>query len=267
MNWYSVGLAAASGALAGLLATLIFGRKPEKKLAFGIAFAALFVVFNTLSKQFILPELNALNAKSDFENVLRDTPAFQSIRQYEPDTYASLEASFVEAARRGDGQQKTIDMAREKISSIVIKRLPKASDEAVLKYMDVLVEQLSELQNQGNGLCFKYLFPQIEGGIDASSAFSGELLKRDLEALDLTIRTYDDSRGIPTEAEVVPFLQPLYAGLYETYGDEVAVLANPAGENVDKEKLCDITKTLYSRILELEQGQSVKVLRWMLAQG
>jgi hypothetical protein len=267
MNWYSVGLAAASGALAALVATLVFGHKTERKLAFGLAFAVLFLVFNTLSKHFMLPQLNAFGAKSDFEKVVRDTPVFQSIREYEPETYASLEEFFVEAVRRGEDKQKTIDGAREKISSVIVKRLPKASDAAVAGYMSVLVEQMSALHDQGGGLCFKYLFPQVEGGIDAPGVFSSELLKRDMEAMDLAIRSYDETRGIPTEAEVIPLLQPLYAELYEAYGDGVSVLSNPAAENVDRERLCDITRALYAGILGLEPDQSVKVLRWMLAQG
>ena len=61
MNWYSVGLAAASGGLAALVARLIFGRTSDKKRAYVMAVVILFIVFNTLAERFILPRFNVQN--------------------------------------------------------------------------------------------------------------------------------------------------------------------------------------------------------------
>ncbi len=266
MNWYSVGLAAASGALAAVIATLFFGKKPEKKTVFTMVFVVLFVAFNTLSKEFILPELNAFKAKSDIQEIFADIPAFQSIKKYEPDTYSKLVASLTEAARKGYGEQQAIDVVRGQVSSIVTKRLPKASDEAIINYIGVLVDEMDELQDQGGNLCFRLLFPQAGGRVDGSKIFSKEVQRRDLEALDLTIKTYDANRQIPSEEEVMPFLEPIYAKLYEIYGNDILALENPIANNVDKDKVCSITKTLYSSILKLDAKKSVGALRWMLSQ-
>lgn len=267
MNWYSIGLAAGSGALAALIASLIFGKKPEKKTAFTIVVVILFVVFNTLSKELILPELNAFKAKSDIQQAFSDIPAFQSIKNHEPDTYARLVASLTEVGKKGYSEQQAIDIVRGQISSLVAKRLPKASDEAIISYIGVLIDEMTELQSQGGDLCFRLLFPQAGGGVDGRKVFSKEIQKRDLEALDLTIKSYDANRQIPSETQVMPYLEPIYLKLFEVYGNDVLALENPAANNVDKGKVCSITKTLYSEILKLDPEKSVGALRWMLSQS
>ncbi len=65
MDWYAIGLAGASGLLAGLIAMLIVGWKNfgEKNSHF-IVLAVLMVLIYLLSREFILPELHAIQAKS-----------------------------------------------------------------------------------------------------------------------------------------------------------------------------------------------------------
>ena len=266
MNWYSVGLAAASGGLAALIASLVFKKNTEKKTAYTIVVVVLFVVFNALSKEFVLPELDSFKVESDIQEAFSGIPAFDSIKKYEPDTYKELVASLTEANRQGGSEQQAIDIVRSQISSIVTKRLPKASDTAIINYIGVLIEEMNELQNQGGDLCFRLLFPQAGGGVDGSKVFSKEVQKRDLEALDLTIKSYDANRPIPSEEEAMAILEPIYINLFNVYGNDVLALENPGANNVDKSKVCNITKALYSNILELESDKSVSVLRWMFSQ-
>ncbi len=182
MNWYSIGLAAASGGLAALIASLVFGKKTEKRTGYTIVVVILFVVFNTLSKQYILPELNAQKAKADIESTFENIPAFASIKKYEPTTYQSLVNSLTDATKKGYSQQQAIDLVRAQISGLVESRLPHASDGAILSYMNVMVDEMSELQSKGGGLCYKLLFPQVGGGVNGREVFSKETQNRDLAA-------------------------------------------------------------------------------------
>lgn len=266
MSWYSIGLGAASGALAALIAVLIFGKKPKKKTAFTIVVVVLFILFNTLSKELILPKLYSFKARSDIQRAFSGIPAIQSIKQYEPETYAALVSTLNEAKNKGYSEQQTIDFVRGQISSIVTKRLPKASDQAIVDYIRVVIDEMSELQMQGGDLCFKLLVPQAGGGVDGRKVFSEEVRNRDLAALDLTIKTYDVNRSIPSEDQVIPLLEPIYLELFQLYGNDVLALENPVANSVNKDKVCSITKTLYSKILELDPDKSVGVFRWMLSQ-
>ena len=153
------------------------------------------------------------------------------------------------------------------ISTVVSKKLPRASDQAIIIYVRVIVDEMDELQKQGGNLCYRLLFPQAEGGVNARLVFSSEVQKRDLKALDMTIKSYEANWAMPSEKEIIPFLEPIYVELFEMYGDDVLILENPLEKNVDRDKVCSIAKTLYSKILALKQEQAVGVLRWMFSQA
>ena len=112
MNWYSVGLAAMSGALAVIIASLFFGKKPEKKTLYTIVIVILFVVLNTFSKELFLPGLNAQKTESEIEAAFAEIPAFRSIKVHEPETYTKLVAILAEAKKKGHSEQQAINIGR-----------------------------------------------------------------------------------------------------------------------------------------------------------
>lgn len=266
MNWYSVGLAAASGGIAALIASLIFGKKPERKTAYTIVVVVLFVVLNTLSNQFILPKLNTYKAIADIESELNEIPAFASIKKHEPATYKKIVNSLADATKQGYSQQQAIDLVRSQISGLVESRMPHASDEAILTYINVMVTEMGELHRQGEGLCYKLLFPQDGGGIDARKVFSQETQKMDLLALGEIIKTSNTKKVIPSEREVMPSIEPIFVSLYSKFGEDVSMIENPTATNVDKDKVCVITIDLYKHILDLPPEQAASALRWMFSQ-
>ncbi len=266
MDFYSIGLAAASAVAAAIIASLIFGRKPEKKTAYTVVIVILFLGFNALSKEYILPKLNAKKVMADIQTAFNEVPAFVSIKKYEPEIYQTIIASVAVATRDGASQQQMIDMMRQQISTLVESRMPHASDSALLGYVDVMVAEMEVLNKQGAGLCYKFLFPAIAGGINPRTSFSAEMQKRDLAALDEIIKTSNTKQAIPEQSTVLPFLQPVIASLNEKYGDDVSILDNPAAPNVDKDKVCQISIDLYRGVLALPPEQSAPVLRWMFGQ-
>lgn len=267
MNWYSVGLAAASGGIAALIASLVFGKRPEKKTAYMIVVVVLFAVLNTVSKQFILPELNAHKAVVEIDSELNQIPAFVSIKKYEPEIYQKLVDSLADATKQGYNQQQAIDLVRQQISGLVESRMPHASDEAILTYMSVMITEMDELHKQGKGLCYKLLFPHVAGGIDARKVFSQETQKKDLKALDEIIKTSNTKKVIPSESTVMPSLEPIFVSLYSKFGDDFSMIENPTAKNVDKDKVCSITMDLYKEILALPPEQAASALRWMFGQA
>ncbi len=266
MDWYSIGLAALSGGFAALIASLIFG-KTAKKTAYIIVVVILFVVFNLLSKQFILPEINAYKAKSDIESSFENVPAFASIKKYDPEIYKKLLLSLTEASDKGYSRQEAIDLVRTQLTGLVVSRLPHASDEAIISYLSVMVEEMGELQSQGEDLCFKFLFPQVAGGIDGQKLFSQKTQKKNLAALDEIIKTSNLKRPLPAEKDVMPFIEPVFVNLFQKYGDDISMIESPLASNIDKTKVCNITKNLYKQIIELPIEQAAPTLRWMFNQA
>lgn len=268
MDFISVGFAAASGALAGGISALIFSKSKSKSksIATTAVTVILFFVFNAISEQYISPALFPNKIENDIASALEQIPVYSSIKKYEPETYNSMIETYIDATRKSLSKQKTIDLMRSKLRTVVISRLKDASDEAIVTYMGVIVEEIKELETMRNDLCFKYLFPEVAGGINAYKIFSSSMQQKDLAALDEIIKTSNTERPVPTEGEIMPLLQPIFASLYEKYGDDVAMLDNPKGDNVDRLKICSITKDLYIQLLELPKEQSAITLRWMFSQ-
>lgn len=121
---------------------------------------------------------------------------------------------------------------------------------------------MTELQIKGGGICHKLLFPQVGSVVDRK-IFSQEIQDKNLSALDEVIKTSNIKRVIPSESEVMTYLEPALVNLYSKFGDDVDMLENPTASTVDKEKVCSITKELYIEILKLPPENATSALRWV----
>jgi hypothetical protein len=266
MNWYSIILAAISGGLAVLIATLIFGKEPADKSAHKIVIVVLFIAFTALSKIFLLPKINAYSAKAEATIALKSVPAFRSIEKYAPDTYRKIFKILTDSIENGGSQEQAITLVRAQVQTFVLTRLPHASDDALISYVRIMDIEMAELQAKGSTLCYQFLHPQVVGGIDTVKLISRETQGKDLAALNEIIKSSNSKRPIASEDEVMPNLQPVFLALREKYGDGVAVIENPTAPGVDKARVCSVTRELYQKIVALPPDQAGKTLRWMFAQ-
>lgn len=268
MNWISIGLAALSGVLAAIIANLIVRNPKERRSAYVVAFVIFFALLQGLSREYIFPDVNAWNQSRKAESELLEIPAFQAIKQYDPQTYENLLSDIKRAIKSGssDGSQIT-GMVRDRISGLVQKRLPHASDEAVASYMNVMLTEIDELNAHGGDLCYRFLFPQQSEPFDGRKYFSKQTQEADLAALANIIKTSaENPQPIPPENDVIPKLQPIFADLATEHGDDIVMLQNPGAANVDKAKVCSMAAGLYARILKLPPSESGTILRFMLSQ-
>lgn len=277
MNWISIGLAALSGALAAALASVLVRNPKEKRVYYAIVFIVCFAAFQALSRELISPHINAWNGARKAEAALLEIPAFQAIKQYDPSTYESLVADLREFIKKEaqsqvlgvrNDESRIVGAVKRRIAEIVQKRLPSASDEAVVSYMSVMVAEMGELHRHGGDLCYRFLFPQHSTPIDGRKYFSKQTQEADLAALAQVIRTSAEKpQAIPREADVMPSLEPIIVELVKEFGNDMDMLRNPAAPTTDKAKVCSITIDLYSRVLRLPQNESSRVLRFMLSQA
>ncbi len=268
MNWYSAGLAGLSGALAALLAGLIVRNSKENGTAYTAVAVALFVAFTALSKTFLLPKINAWRFAEEINTVLLQVPAFETIKKHEPETYNKLVEDLGNLKENGSSRQEGIDRVRQQISKVVIRRLPAASDEAILDYMQVTLDEMKYLNDQSGALCFRFLYTEVEGGVDGSKVFPREIQERDFDALNRVIETSVGSESIvPQESDVLANLETVYREIYHRYGDDARELEDPVNSSLPPSRICDITHSLYTRVMTLPPDESADIFRWMFAQA
>lgn len=274
MNWLNIGLAAVSGALAALLASLIVRNPKEKRTSYLVVFVMCFAGLQALSQGLISPHL-VRNRDRGLETALLESPLFKAIRQYEPNAYENLVRDLQEFTRRETQSRvagSRIDDAeitgavRGRIADIAQKRLPTASDRAVVSYMGVMVAEIRELRRHGGELCFRFLFPQQSTPFDGRKYFSKEMQEADIAALVQVISSSaENPQLLPSRSDVEASLEPIIAELVREHGNDLSMLQNPSASSVDKGKVCSMTIDLYSRVLRLPMQESSRVLRFMLA--
>lgn len=267
MNWISIGLAALSGGLAAAIATLAIRNPKEKRVAYAIVFFVSLAVLQGISRQYVFPDLNARYQIRKVEAALLEIPAFQAVKQYDPKTYEKLMSDLRESIKKGTDESQMIGLVRGHITGLVQKRLPYASDEAVVTYMNVMLTEMNELNRQGNDLCYQFLFPQ-QSVFDGRKYFSKQTQEADLAALAQVFKTAaENPQAIPGEADVMPVLKPIYVEFAKEHGNDIIMLQNPIAPNVDKAKVCSMVGGLYARVMQLPQNENGKVLRFMLSQN
>jgi len=201
-----------------------------------------------------------------FDKSLRQVPAYRALLDHDPAFYESLIARYKVLIGMDYTDKQVNDDLRAKQARLIEKLLPKASDEAIISYARLIVDQLSEFHRDGIEPCFTLLVPKSDPNNNAPPIYSDSSKEKELETLDITLRTYDAQRPIPTEDEVWPDLEPIFNALFDAYGeDSVAAIQDAYDPGIDRLLTSEITRTLYAEILGLSKPKAVKALRWILS--
>ncbi|MDH3578166.1 MAG: AAA family ATPase [Gammaproteobacteria bacterium] len=200
-----------------------------------------------------------------FDQSLSSIPAYQTLRQYDPAFYDGLIVTYKQLVGLDFTDKQVNDALRAKQAKLMERLLPGASDEAIIAYARLIVDQLDELRLDGTEPCLSLLIPQCSP--DNTSPVYSEVTKgRELDTLDVTLRTYDADRRLPAEKEVWPDLGPIFEELFDEFGaDNVAAMENSFNPGVDRGLVCNVTRALYSGILDLPKRKAANALRWLLS--
>lgn len=268
MNWYSVGGAAAAGALAALIATVVASRRAESKAAYVVVFALAFGVLNFLANRFVVPALALPDNLRKIEDELLTMPVFLALKEHDPATYGGIIEEFRNGLAQNKDRAELIAQIKPRIEQVVQKRVPVASDEAVVAYVSVMAREMRELLKKDPMLCFKFLFPQQYGSIDISKHVSGELLRQDLAALTGVIKSSSEQpQAIPELEDVAADLEVAVSQLQRLHQEDVVLLDKLGDASVDKAKACGVAADFYEIIIGLPADKNGKVLRYMLSSG
>ena len=230
-----------------------------------IVVVGVIVIFN-LSDKYFGPKLTEWDNARTIESLMLKEPVYQAIKQYDPEMYENISSEFRKGLKQGSDQQQIHGSVRDRITVFAQKRLPHASDEAVVSHIKIMLNEMDELNKHGGDLCFRFLFPQARR-IDAGKYLSKQIQEADHAALAQIIKTSTESpQPIPEEAEVKSKMKPILLELSKIYGNDLWMLQNPTASNVNKDKVCEMTADLYKEILKLPPNESGKILRFMLSQ-
>jgi hypothetical protein len=212
------------------------------------------------------PRVYPSQVVAKFEQSIANVRAYQALRRYDPGFYDDLITTYKTLVGQALTDKQVNDALRAKQARLIERLLPRASDDAIITYARLIIDQLDEFQLDGTEPCLTLLIPQSSPDNDASPIYSESTKERELDTLDITLRTYDADKPLPTEPDVWPDLQPTFAELFGAFGaDNVAASQNSYDPSIDRALLCNVSKALYSGILKLPKRNAVRVLRWLLS--
>ena len=241
---------------------------PKSKLGhslfriFGTVFlvSALFIVAMRTTEYFTL-----LYYKKNPELIMKDIPFYTVIEKHDPALFSQIRQDIKEALDNQTPPKLLKVKVRAYLDKVLSEKLPSTSNQAIINYMSVTVQEMQSLQQQGYGLCHKFLYPKPGQLVDLTQYVPSSLIDQDLSSLTEVIRNaYENPSEVPTVQEVRPLLKQVYDALEKQYGVEVQALMRPLDEYTNKDTVCAMTIAMFQEILKLPVEQGGQTFRFLV---
>ncbi|GJL44278.1 TPA: topoisomerase II [Citrobacter farmeri] len=268
MNWTHVLLAGYVGAVIAAVIGLMRKKGWVGKASGAVLMIVAIVAWNLFDVHYLIPREKAASGQTEeqqFDAALLQMPTFQVLKEQEPKFWLHLRTQALQLKNEGKTEQQIIDTIQPQVLQIQMSRLQQAPDSNVIDYMKINLEQIAAVQKKGDDECFRFLFPQVKGGINPMRLISQDILKRRMEGDATMMRAaYGVNKHTVTDAEkqqAMQDLQNVVPILVQRYGQDVQLMAEPQ-KGVGKEKVvCDLVQDMWGEVLKLPAAQAAGVIR------
>jgi hypothetical protein len=206
--------------------------------------------------------------ETEMEATLLTLPLYQALRDREPQTYTTVLHQMHAAMSSGASPSDIHSQCAPVIGEVVKRRLPFASDDAIVAYAHLALEEERVLQSVSGELCFAYVRGDRQGAA-ANRYFSAKMNETELEINKQILLTADMSRKMPSAAEVAPAVTKVYAMLERSVGPSAALLLDMNDATklaaMNKQDWCRVIIGYYTAILHLPRRDAVRLLRYLVS--
>ncbi|QUG74883.1 hypothetical protein GKQ23_07715 [Erwinia sp. E602] len=264
MNHYAIPVSLLSAAIWLLLVFWLLKRARISRIAALLLAVLPLLAGNLLFYGWLQPQQQRAVAIADAQARLATQPVWRIIKVQQPALWQQANEQLVSQLRAGVQEKQATDGLRPLMAELLNQRVNDARDEDLLRYMQVVLEEMQQFKQSGSGLCFRYLFPQVEGGVSVAEVLPAGLVAREMRAMDSLLA--NSQAGQPFDASLGRSqLQTVVAKLYSRWGSDLQTLNAPAEADVDRGKLCDMTIDLYQSVLALPGKDAASVLRIIIS--
>jgi hypothetical protein len=200
----------------------------------------------------------------DADAVLSGNPALLAVKQYDPTAYKQLASVFSTELANGAPNANMVEDIAPRVTAIAVKRLPTASDPAVIAFANVVAKEIGELRRQDPEACVRWLYPARGSSVDLRNYASQELPDSSYAALaEIVKSSAEGPQAIPTLEEVAGDQQLISAELRQQYGEKVALLTRVHDSSVDTATVCAIAADSFGYMLQLPPERAARQIRYM----
>ncbi|MBK0350699.1 topoisomerase II [Leclercia adecarboxylata] len=211
----------------------------------------------------------APNTEQQLDTALSSMPVWQVIKEQEPEFRKKVQDEMLALQKAGKNEQQIIDTVQPKILHLQMARLQNAPDANVVEYMKINMEQTAAMQKVSDDSCYRFLYPEVKGGVNPMRLLDKDLMQRRMQAdVDMMRAAAGPDKHTVTpqeiqqaETDVVPIIQKLTG----KYGDDIELLQMPQ-KGKDKEKQsCDLVQDLWNNVLALPEPNAAGLIRYAVS--
>jgi hypothetical protein len=197
----------------------------------------------------------------ELEDALKNIPAFQTIKKYEPKTYQQIVRDMEAQMKKGASILEIQQVVGGYVQVIASKVLPKTSDDALIAFARETINVLRMLEKKEPILCMKNLFPEQYGSLEMTKYLSNEELKPMMDALNLVI--IDSYKG-PSNSKIdTAAAEELMSWVVAELGDDAGYLEAQGLKNrKEYSKACKAVIRFYELILRSNKKTAGNGLRY-----
>ena len=266
MDWITIIVLVMAGVVSAVAAFLTSKRLRKGRIVPIIIFILFFVGLGVLVKQWVSPAIHVWKSQREVEKSLLQVSAYQYISKYDPKAYQQIRDEILDSIKNGESQEQTTARGRKVVAAFVSKYIPRASDEAVIRYMDAVAREIEDLADKDPEICYQFLFPERYGTANIQQNLKPGTQRADLAALADVIRTAaEQPQPEPDQKKGEESLKWVMNAFHQTHGDEALLLRDPFAPGIDKGKVCRLIASFYKEVLNLPKEEPGMVLRYMLS--
>lgn len=229
-----------------------------------ILFLLPLVVANLLWFSWAVPQQQA-RQHNQAVSYLAQMPGYRVLQTQEPALWLLLTQELTRRVRAGEPVEQATGELRGWLLDVINQRLMRGTDAAVVNYIGVSVEEMKALNARDPGLCFRFLYPQVNGGVNLVKILPSSLNHKEAEAMEQLLLNSTPQQQPMDSTLAQRDLKQVVAQLYQRWGGKLQQLNMPADTAVDRSSMCAMSIDLYSAILALPDKRAANLLRRMFA--
>ena len=211
----------------------------------------------------------APNTEQQLDTALSSMPVWQVIKEQEPAFRKQVQDEMLALQKAGKNEQQIIDTVQPKILHLQMARLQNAPDANVVEYMKINMEQTAAMQKVSDDNCYRFLYPEVKGGVNPMRLLDKDLMQRRMQAdVDMMRAAAGPDKHTVTpqeiqqaETDVVPIIQKLTG----KYGDDIELLQMPQKGKGKEKQSCDLVQDLWNNVLALPEPNAAGLIRYAVS--
>ncbi|URQ62212.1 topoisomerase II [Pantoea alhagi] len=268
MNWTHVLMAGYAGAVIATVVSLIRKKNWIGRGGAVVLTLAAIAIWNIADVHY-LRSVSEQDVEHKFDAAIENMPSYVVMKEQEPQLLARIRAQVITMVKEGKNEQQVIDFIQPQILALQKKRLAFSPDDQVIAVMQVNIEQITAVQKSSNDACYRFLYPEVKGGVNAAKIISKDILAKRINADVAMLRSaYGPGRHLITDDErqnAQKNLREVIQKMLPKYGQDLVILDDPR-KGLGKEKqACDMVLDLWNNILSLPKSQAAGIIRMVMA--